>query len=92
MSVASRGALQDAQTELYRAQVTLLEVRSVLQDLWDHAQYEIYYRMLSIYRTSLTHIYRAAFDIQAQTEYHPQTRKPSLLPLALVSFDDTETL
>lgn len=93
---ATRQALQEAQTELYRAQVTMLELRTVLQDLWDHAQYEIYFRMLSIYRTTLQHIYRAAFDIQAQQEYrqeyHHHPRYTPMLQSAYVAYEEIDTL
>lgn len=89
-NAANRYALQDAEVELYRAQVAILELRTVLQELWDQAQYPIYYRVLSLYKTSVTHLYRAAFDIQ--TEQYASRRNTPNISHAVVAFDDTESL
>jgi hypothetical protein len=93
-NAASRYALQDAEVELYRAQVAILELRTVLQELWDQAQYPIYYRVLSLYKTSVTHLYRAAFDIQTEqyAEQYSSRRNTPNISHAVVAFDDTESL
>ena len=96
MSVAmAQSRMNEIQTELYRAQVALLGLRSVLRDLWNAGQFAAYYEMLSIYRTSIQHIQSAAFTLQRQAsvvEQITRTRVTPALPHVFVSYEENESL
>lgn len=96
MSVAmARSRMNEIQTDLYRAQVSLLGLRSVLRDLWNAGQFAAYYEMLSIYRTSIQHIQSASFTLQRQADVVEQitrTRVTPALPSLYVSYEDDGSL